>query len=255
MNKNIVTYLLYPVSVFILISSFIALILPISVVALPFKWQTRRTLTGKFWQAFGHVALRVVCLARIFKDDRRPKEVQKQSTPVGLHIANHSSFIDIPLMLTTMQVPPIMKKEILYIPFLGICAYSSGAIIVDRKAPDSRKKVFRAATKRLTHYDKSLQYYPEGTRQRENKGPKDVSVLKKPLMEFAYRQNIPLYPISFYGTRKVLTPKGLIHYGQKIGAIFHAPIHPQNFRTEEEFIEKAWATVQAGYYELEAKLN
>lgn len=254
--KRFLTYLLYPFSVVLLISSFIFLLVPISLIALPFKWQTRRNITGPFWMLFAQFALRVVCLCRVNKFDHREKSIQGIGSPEGLYIANHQSFIDIPLMLTSIQVPPIMKKEVLYIPLLGICGYSSGAIIVDRKDSESRKKVFTHAKERLLSFDKSLQYYPEGTRQRKNTGPKEYSEIKKPLMQLAYNEGIRIFPISLYGTRYVLNEKtGLISYGRKIGSLFHAPVDPKDFSSAEEFMQAAWKKVQDGYYQLEEKLN
>ncbi len=254
--SNFLKYLLFPISAGLLISSFILFLVPISIVALPFKWQTRRTITGPFWWMFSHFTLRIVCLSRITKIDRREGNISTIGSPEGLYIANHQSFIDIPMMLTNLQSPPIMKKEVLYIPLLGICAFSSGAIIVDRKDPNSRKKVFKNATDRLTKLDKSLQFYPEGTRQRKATGPKDFSKIKKPLIQVAYKNGVKVFPISIYGTRKVLSEKsGLVNYGQKIGAISHKGIDPKDFDSEENFIKAAWTKVQEGYYELEEKLN
>lgn len=43
-----------------------------------------------------------------------------------LYIANHQSYIDIPLIITKFQVPPIMKKEVLYIPIIGLVGWAMG---------------------------------------------------------------------------------------------------------------------------------
>lgn len=254
---NFFKYLLYPISAVLLISSFTILLGPISLLALPFKWQTRRNITGPFWKLFSIFALKVVCITKVHKEDRRENEVKGKGSPPGLYIANHQSFIDIPLILTTMQVPPIMKKEVLYIPLLGVCGYSSGAIIVDRKDSESRRRVFEQAKERLLNFDKSLQYYPEGTRQKnKNAGPKEFDQIKKPLMQLAYDNGVKIYPVSMFGTRKVLNEKtGLVNYGQKIGSIFHEPVDPKNYEDSEEFMQVAWEKVISGYKELEEKLN
>ena len=54
-------------------------------------------------------------------------------------------------------------------PIFGLCAYASGALIVDRSSRESRKKVFSLCQRRLKEEFRSLQYYPEGTRQRVEK--------------------------------------------------------------------------------------
>ena len=158
-------------------------------------------------------------------------------------------------MLCTCQIAPIMKKEILYIPVFGICAYSSGAMIVNRKRGESRRKVFKQAQERLFSYYKNLQYYPEGTRNKGNKPPRDLDKIKKPLMVFAYKNNVPVCPFSMYGTTEVLSPKGFIQHGRKVGKIMHAPIFPKDFENEDEFVKAVWDKVTLGYFDLKEKLS
>jgi 1-acyl-sn-glycerol-3-phosphate acyltransferase len=243
-------------SIFVIVTAFFIFIFPVSVMALPFNSSRRIKIVSPGWGMFGKILIYLGIMAKVTKIDERDDDIKKQRQPQGLHIANHQSFIDIPLVLTTLQIPPIMKREVLYIPIFGLCGYASGAIIVDRSRKDSRKKVFELAKNRLVAEFKSLQYYPEGTRQRSGFEPKDFSEIKTPLMEFAYDQGIPLYPISLYGTKKVLSHKtGIIRYFQKLGIKNHKPLYPQDFESKEEFLKAGWKKVQDGYYELAEKLN
>lgn len=254
--KLVFKYLLYPYSIFLLIVSFIILIVPISFLVAPLKsWNTRLKLTSPFWELYGKIIVYFVCLCRNYTEDHRPEAERKMHNPPGLYIANHQSFLDIPLVLCSFQVPPIMKKEILYIPIFGLCGYSSSAMIVDRKKGESRRKVFEQAKERLTTFACNLQYYPEGTRQKEDAPPRSVDKIKKPLMVFAYENNIPVYPVSIYGTRKVLNSIAAINYGSRVGKIMHSPVRPENFNSSEEFVNTAWNKVIEGYHQLEAKLN
>lgn len=252
----VLKFILFPISMFILFSSFFILVVPISFLVAPFKsWGTRLRLTSPFWKLFGQISTYIVCLCRVYTEDHRPEEEKGLNNPPGLYVANHQSFMDIPLLLCSFQIPPIMKKELLFIPIFGVCAYSSSAMIVNRKKGESRRKVFEQAKFRLSTHYKNLQYYPEGTRQKEDLPPRSIDKIKKPLMAFAYENNIPVYPVSIYGTRHVLKDNGLINYGRRVGNILHSPVEPENFDSSDDFIKAVWDKVTAGYHQLEAKLN
>lgn len=229
------------------------IVLPASLVALPFSKAKRVTITAPFWNLFFKIILKTVFFSNITKIDRRPLEVQKSISPQGLYVANHKSFTDIPLLFSVLIIPPIMKKEVLYIPLFGICAYSAGGILVDRKDKNSRSKVFEESKQRLLTGRKQLQYYPEGSRQHKNESVLPVNCIKTALMEFAYDKNIPLYPVSMEGTQHTMEKSKIIPF-QPLGIILHAPIYPKEFKDKNQFIEKAWNTVITGKAELVAKI-
>jgi len=243
-------------SCFVLFWSFVIFLLPLSILALPLNANHRIRLVSPGWGLFAKSIMYLGVFAKITKIDQRDEIAKKHRQPHGLHIANHQSFMDIPLMLTSFQIPPIMKKEVLYMPIFGLCAYASGALIVDRSSRESRKKVFSLCQRRLKEEFRSLQYYPEGTRQRSVDYPKELKEIKTPLMKYAYNEGILLYPTSLYGTNKILSNKtGMIRYGQKLGIKHFPALDPKDFETQEEFVETAWSQVTEGYYELAQKLN
>ena len=246
---------LQPVSYTLIAAAFIVTILPASIVALPFPLKTRTMICYPFWQVFSRFVIHVATLSKVTIKDERPLEEQKKY-PQGLYIANHQSFIDIPLIITKLPIPPIMKKEVLYIPLVGICGYAGGAMIVDRKSGSSRKKVFEQARQRLTTGLRALQFYPEGTRQKGVDFPKDYSEIKKPIIRFAYEQGIPVYCVSLYGTRKVLNSKSaMLDYGKHIGMIIRSAKRPSDYANADDFMRACWASVTDGYRELQEKLT
>ena len=253
---SLISYILLPFSAFVLVSSFFILIVPISIIVLPLSQPMRLSITSPFWQLFGEITVRVVCLAKLKVIDERPKDIQKMSIPPGLYIANHQSFMDIPVLMTRFTIAPIMKKEVLYIPIFGLCGYSSGALIVDRSKKDSRKRVLEAARYRLTHHHKSLQYYPEGTRQKESEYPKEYEKIKRPLMKYAFQLNIPIYPVSIYGTRDILNQRnGSVNYGKTLAVKLFDGVHPSAFDNEEDFMRHCWDKVIQGHSELKANIQ
>lgn len=229
------------------------LIVPPTLLAGPLPLRQRLTLIGPFWAFFSRIILRFVCWSTVHAEDYRQTELRTHP-PTGLYISNHQSYMDIPLMLSQYQVLPIMKKEVAYIPIFGQIALVAGALPVSRGKRDSRKKVFMAARQRLVDDKFSLQYYPEGTRSRDGR-PKSYKDIKVTLIQLAFENNVPVIPISMYGTCGVLSKRGFINPGQKLGIITHKALIPQDYSDVSAFTQAAWAQVTSGYAQLEAKLG
>lgn len=205
------------------------------------------------WSRFGRSLLRYACHAHfdVVEDHRSP---EFSGVPAqGLYIANHQSFMDIPLVMLAYQVPPIMKKEVLHIPIFGMIAWASGAMPVSRDKMSSRRKVFIDAKKRILNDKIGLQVYPEGTRSKTTV-PKTFQEIKKTLLIFAYNEKIPVIPTSIYGTGSILSNKGIISPNKHLGLIVHREIHPENFATADEFAEACWQKVIEGHDQMKAKL-
>lgn len=229
------------------------IILPISILALPFPQMTRVKMTTPFWNLLFKINIKTVFFSKVTKIDNRPDHAKATISPKGLYVSNHKSFVDIPLMFSVFVIPPIMKKEVVYIPLFGICAFSAGGILVNRKDKDSRKKVFAESKDRLLNKRQQLQYYPEGTRQQGEKPILPVDKIKTALIEFAYENEIDVYPVSMEGTQHCM--KGAVIYPFKpLGIILHAPLSPANYQDKEEFIKNVWNTVTEGKKELERKI-
>jgi 1-acyl-sn-glycerol-3-phosphate acyltransferase len=232
----------------------IFILFPVSVIASPLSLQRRLKIISPFWSMFGKILLKYACEAHtVISEDHRSSSYKKVP-PYGLYIANHQSYIDIPLMLTLHQTPPIMKKEVLYIPIFGIVAWASGALPVSRSDPNSRKKVFLEAKNRMSKERVGLQVYPEGTRSKDSE-PKSFSEIKKSLLVFAFNEKIPVIPTSIYGTRGILSNFGTICPGKRIGIIIHEEIFPENFKCAEEFAKAAWNQVVYGHDKLKFKID
>lgn len=205
------------------------------------------------WQFCARTILRLACGAKIDiqRDERSP---HMRGIPAqGLYVANHQSYIDIPLIVTMFQVPPIMKKELLYIPVFGWLAWISGAMPVSRSSNQSRRKVFSLTKNRILQDKIGIQVYPEGTRSKTGL-PKPFDEIKRTLLVFAYNEQIPVVPTSMYGTRGVLSPKGTIRPGRHLGIIVHKEILPQNFASADEFARACWEKVIEGHDQMKAEL-
>ncbi len=66
----------------------------------------------------------------------------------------------------------------------------------------------------------------------------------------AYQEKIPVVPISLYGTDTALGPFQLPTPLAKIGLMTGEIMRPEDFGSEDHFIEKTWEKVRSQYEEL-----
>lgn len=113
--------------------------------------------------------------------------------------ANHTSMIDIMLMLSVVKNPFVFvgKAELAKIPVFGFF-YKRTCILVDRNNINSRKAVFVEVQKRFDN-GLSVCIFPEG------KVPDESIVLdefKNGAFILAIEHQIPVVPMSFYDCKK-----------------------------------------------------
>ncbi|NND15700.1 MAG: 1-acyl-sn-glycerol-3-phosphate acyltransferase [Eudoraea sp.] len=131
-----------------------------------------------------------------------PKITHKENIKKGnsyMFIANHTSMLDIMLMLKCTRNPFVFvgKKELVKIPIFGFF-YKRASIMVDRESRKSRTGVYLRAQKRLAT-GLSIGIFPEG-------GVPDESVLldafKDGAFSLAIEHKIPIVPIVFYDCKR-----------------------------------------------------
>jgi 1-acyl-sn-glycerol-3-phosphate acyltransferase len=116
-------------------------------------------------------------------------------------VANHTSMLDIMLMLIVVKRNPFVfvgKKELAKIPVFGFF-FKRVCIMVDRSSSKSRFKVFELAQKRL-HQGLSICIFPEGG------VPDDENIVLDEFKDGAFRlaieHQIPIVPITFVDNKK-----------------------------------------------------
>lgn len=114
-------------------------------------------------------------------------------------VANHTSMLDIMLMLKISKNPFVFigKKELVKIPIFGFF-YKRVCIMVDRECSKSRTGVYRRAQRRLDQ-GLSICIFPEGG------VPEEHIVLdqfKDGAFKMAVAHNIPVVPITFFDNKK-----------------------------------------------------
>lgn len=115
-------------------------------------------------------------------------------------VANHTSMIDIMLMLAAVPQPFVFvgKKELAKLPVFGFF-YKRTCILVDRGSPRSRKFAFEEADRRLKE-GTSICIFPEGL------VPEDRSIVLDSFKEGAFRlaieHQIPIRVMVFPDNKK-----------------------------------------------------
>jgi 1-acyl-sn-glycerol-3-phosphate acyltransferase len=123
-----------------------------------------------------------------------------EKTKSYMFIANHTSMIDIMLMLSVVKNPSVFvgKIELTKIPLFGYI-FKRTSIIVDRNCSKSRIEVYNEAQKRLNN-GLSVCIFPEGL------VPSDENVVLSEFKNGAFRlaieHQIPIVPMTFFDCKK-----------------------------------------------------
>lgn len=160
------------------------------------------TSAEKFYPGF-FVCARIWAKIIIYGMGFRVKTIAEQLPEKNksyMFVANHTSMLDIMLMLYVIKQPFIFlgKKELVKIPVFGFF-YRRTCILVDRNNQRSRKEAFNEAQRRL-HQQNSICIFPEGG------VPDDLSIVLDHFKDGAFRlaveHQIPIVPLTFHDTKK-----------------------------------------------------
>ncbi|MBI2215348.1 MAG: 1-acyl-sn-glycerol-3-phosphate acyltransferase [Acidobacteria bacterium] len=113
-------------------------------------------------------------------------------------VPNHSSYLDIPCLLTALDTQPIRfmaKASLFKIPILGWGMLAAGFIPIDRKRTSKGKASFDLAAKRIRGGN-TIVIFPEGSRARE----RAMKPFKHGAFLLAMKSGLPLVPVAIRGT-------------------------------------------------------
>ncbi len=149
-------------------------------------------------------------------------------------VCNHTSMGDVIILLSAIKkiaFVPLAKKELRKVPILGYL-FSKGAVLVDRKDPDSRRKSVEKL-KELGSKKISVMLFPEGTRN-----PKP----ENPLKDFhtgAFRIAIdlqrPVLPMVVIGARKLVPGEKFPNQPASLTAHIAKPIPTEGLTQEDAY--------------------
>jgi len=185
-------WILYRIWFYILVIVPIIILFPILIISVSREeWYPMFFRIARFWA-------KIILIGMGF----RWKIKNEQSLEKGksyMFIANHTSMVDIMLMLVAVKRPFVFvgKKELAKIPLFGFF-YKKTCILVDRSSVKSRQAVFLRAQKRLNQ-GLSICIFPEA-------GVPDEKILLDVFKDGAFRlainHKIPIVPLTFLDNKR-----------------------------------------------------
>ena len=158
------------------------------------------------------------------------KGVQFKKGESYMIVANHTSMIDIMLMLFITKDPVVFvgKKELSKIPLFGFI-YKRTCILVDRNNSQSRRAVFNSAQQKI-NLGYSICIFPEGG------VPSDESIILDDFKDGAFRlaieHKIPIAPVTFHDNKKLFSYTFFSGGPGKMRVMLHPLISTSNYSIE-----------------------
>jgi 1-acyl-sn-glycerol-3-phosphate acyltransferase len=185
-------WILYRIWFYILVIVPIIILFPILIISVSMEeWYPLFFRIARFWS-------KIILIGMGFRWKIEKEQILKKGKSY-MFIANHTSMVDIMLMLVAVKRPFVFvgKKELAKIPLFGFF-YKKICILVDRSSIKSRQAVSLRAQKRLNQ-GLSICIFPEG-------GVPDEHILLDTFKDGAFRlainHKIPIVPITFLDNKK-----------------------------------------------------
>ena len=123
------------------------------------------------------------------------ENLNKNQTYVVL--SNHQTALDVlagaHIWESFEQCAVVAKKELLYLPILGLCGSLSGGIFLNRGSSESSRKAINDAGKKAKELGISMMLFPEGTRNSAGGG--SLLPFKKGAFHVALDVGVPILPM------------------------------------------------------------
>lgn len=180
-------WLVYRIWFYILVTMPILILFPVLLISISKeKWYTFFFRLARLWARF---ILYGMGFSWVIDKEQSPDKGKSY-----MFIANHTSMIDVMLMLAVVKNPFVFvgKKELTKIPLFGFF-YRKTCILVDRSNAESRKAVFLSAQKRLKQ-GLSVCIFPEGLVPEEHI---ELADFKDGAFKLAINHQIPIVPLTF----------------------------------------------------------
>lgn len=166
-----------------------------------------------------------------------------------IFVCNHQSMLDIALVFKVLPVNLhfVLKKELAFAPFIGLFAWATGMIFVDRK---NRKAAIASVRRvgKMVSEGRSIIAFPEGTRSREQ----TILPFKKGVFVSALSAHVPVVPVALEGANRVLPSHGFRVRPSPVRVNVGPPIFTEGMTEQDRdvLLERAQSAVRALYEEI-----
>jgi len=142
-----------------------------------------------------------------------------------IFMANHSSLIDILVMIigTPYHFNFIAKKELFWVPFIGLDMVMGGDFLIDRSNPRKAKKCLTKVEQRLKKGWNML-IFPEGTRSLNG----ELLPFKRGAFKLAFDSDAVVIPCYINGSNNIVQKKSLKASPGTVNIFFDKPIETRS---------------------------
>lgn len=149
-------------------------------------------------------------------------ELLKDGDRAYLFVANHGSWLDIPVLCTVLDTvfKFIAKGELRPVPFIGQQLIGGNHILIDREDRRSQLRTFKEGMSWLNN-GVPLMAFPEGKRSPDGK----LMSFKGGIFSMAVKCNAPIVPISISNTHAVMPANSFFPVQSGAGKL-HIHVHP-----------------------------
>ena len=168
-----------------------------------------------------------------------------------IFVMNHQSMFDIPVAVRYVPVNMrfILKKSLLYVPFLNLYVWRTKMVWVDRSSPKQAYRSLKKAAQRIRD-GISIIAYPEGSRR---SGP--IRPFKRGTFVLAQASGVPIIPMAIEGSGDFL-PKGSFSLRPAdVRFVIGEPIETSDFGSSNEEIERLIRTVRTAVGALHERIG
>jgi 1-acyl-sn-glycerol-3-phosphate acyltransferase len=164
-----------------------------------------------------------------------------------LVVVNHRSAVDIPLVIADTHAQGLSKKNVFYIPGVGLLGFFGGALYFDRRDKNARKNVSRRAIECMKR-GQALHVYPQGTRVADGREVR----IHLGMIKACFEAGVSVLPTALMHTDKVAGGNVSVRPFQKVRVSYLAIMEPADFADAEVFAETCWQRVVAESERLQA---
>ena len=139
---------------------------------------------------------------------------------------NHSSLIDIPLLLVAVNqyLVFVAKKELDRIPRFNTIIKTAGFVLVDRRNNKEAVQSLEDLRLDMKKYPRSVAIFPEGTRSKDG----NLQDFKKGAAVFGIDTGMPIIPVAITGSYSWWNRSLFSNNPNIITIIFGSPINTKN---------------------------
>jgi len=177
---------------------------------------------------------------------------------VSVVVCNHQSVIDIycgfVFWADMGACACVMKREMLYVPVLGVQAKLAGSIFVDRTNTEQGKKVLKEGCSKYLATNKAKVFmFPEGTRNANN----EILPFKKGAFHVAIDSQVPIVPVVISSYSSFYNPKQNMFNPGKVIVTVLPPVETKSFTANDvdSLIEKVRNPMVKVYKEISEELK